>query len=379
MQKLNVLPELTKKYILERVTQEEIMEYYTKIKVNTQSLLGNSFSSPFRDDPNPTCNYYYSKDKKGENRLKIKDWNGTFHGDVFDVVSYFEKIKINTSQGFKLLLHKIANEFKIHKYVDKIERERLNVLIENHVALNNLKIFKVIPRSWNEYDKRYWWDRYGVNSQILRELKVIPVLELHITNDSGYFYKTYSYNMKDPAYAYYGGKIEGITIWKIYFPLRLKSKGQIKFLTNYKFIQGLHCFQPARIGIITKSLKDVAVWKSIGIQSIAPHSETYLMSKEEFFNIKNKCDIILTNFDYDKTGILLAIKYKKEHGCFPLMFTKGKYNQPNYGVKDVSDFREAYGREKLILLVNNLLEKYSEDLNNINKYNYENLKWLIIQ
>lgn len=376
MQKLNVLPELTKKYILERVTQEEIMEYYIGIPINNITIQGNSFTSPFRTDSNPTCNYYYFTDKKGETRLKVRDWDGTFNGDIFDVASYFEKIKIITSQGFKLLLHKIAYNFTIHKYTSNIEREKLSIVIEKHIALTNLKIFKVVPRTWNEYDKRYWFDRYGVSSLILRELKVIPIQELHITDDTGYFYRRYTYTAKDPAYAYYGGKIEGITIWKIYFPLREKKKGQIRFLTNYKFTQGLHCFKPAKIGIITKALKDVAVWRSIGIQAVAPHAETYLMTKDEFFDIKNKCDIILTNFDYDKAGIILANKYKKVHGCLPLMFTKGKYNQPNFGVKDVSDFREAYGREKLLLLTNNLLDKYKEQLESLNKYNYESLKWL---
>lgn len=376
MQKLNILPELTKKYILERITQEEIMEYYTGVPVTNITVQGNSFNSPFRNDPNPTCNYYYNISKTGEERLKIKDWNGTFHGDIFDVASHFEKIKSNTSQGFKLLLYKIASNFKIHKYVDSKEREKLFTVIENHVALNNLKIFKVIPRVWNEYDKRYWFDRYGISSDILKQLKVIPVKELYIADNNGQFYLKYSYTKKDPAFAYYGGKIEGITIWKIYFPFRTKSKTTPKFLTNYKFIQGLHCFLPSRIGIITKSLKDVAVYKSIGIQAVGIHSETYLMTKDEFFDIKNKCDIVLTNFDYDKTGIILANKYKRVHGCLPLMFTRGKYNQPDFGVKDVSDFREAFGREKLLILINNLLDKYSEDLNTINKYNYDSLKWL---
>lgn len=376
MQKLSVLPELTKKYILERVTQEEIMEYYTSTPVNSYTVIGNSFTSPFRNDPNPTCNYYYSTDKRGETRLKVRDWNGTFHGDIFDVASHFEKIKTNNPQGFKLLLYKIASEFRIHKYVSEKEREKLHIIVQDHVALNNLKIFKVVPRTLNEYDKRYWYDRYGISSQLLKELKVIPVQELYITDDNGYFYKKYSYTAKDPAYAYYGGKIEGITIWKIYFPLREKRRGQVKFLTNYKFTQGLHSFLPARIGIITKSLKDVAVWKSIGIQAVGIHSETYLMTKDEFFDIKNKCDIVLTNFDYDKTGIRLAIKYKKIHGCLPLMFTRGRYNQPDFGVKDVSDFREAFGREKLILLVNTLLNKYSDELEKINNYNYKSLKWL---
>ena len=374
MSKLGVLPELTKKYLLERLTQEEIMEYYTGIPVNNFTLSGNSFKSPIRPDKNPTCNYYYSTDNRGETRLRLKDWNGSFNGDIFDIASHYTKIRTESSQGFKLLLHAIAKDFKIHKYVEGEERAKLEIVIDEYHKRKNLKIFKVIPRKWNEYDKRFWFDKFGIGSELLRIGKVIPVQDLEIEGENGFFNKIYKYYSKDPAYAYYGGSINGITIWKIYFPLR---KDRRRFLTNYGFIQGLHMFQPARVGIITKSLKDVLVYKTFGIEAVAVPSETYVMTKDEFFNIKSKCDIVLTNFDYDRAGILLANKYKRIHNCLPLMFTKGRFNQPDYGVKDFSEFREVFGKEKTNELIASLIEKYYDDIQQLTLYNYESLKWIV--
>ena len=101
------------------------------------------------------------------------------------------------------------------------------------------------------------------------------------------------------------------------------------------------------------------------------------MTKDEVFNIKSKCDIVITNFDYDKTGILLANKYKRIHSILPLMFTRGKYNQYDYGVKDFSEYREKFGRESTLALINLIIDEYREDLEKINKYNYDALKWIV--
>jgi hypothetical protein len=113
-----------------------------------------------------------------------------------------------------------------------------------------------------------------------------------------------------------------------------------------------------------------------GIEAVAVPSETYVMTKDEYFNIKMKCDIVVTNFDYDRTGIRLAQKYKKIHGCLPLMFTKGRFKQPDFGVKDFSEFREQYGVEKTKDLINTIIEQYYTELEQIKQYNYESLKWI---
>ena len=377
MAKLGILPDLTKKYILERLTQEEIMEYYTNILVTKETLVGNSFTSPFRQDDYPTCNYYYKQDSKGEVRLKLKDWNGSFDGDIFDIASYVTKVSSKTGQGFKLLLHKIARDFSIHKYSLSQEREKLDNLVKDYISKKELKVLKVHPRGLNRFDKKYWYDKFGIGSELLKIARIIPVQSLEIQGQDGYLTTVYNYQSRDPAYAYYGGIVNGITIWRIYFPLREKTRaGNTKFITNYSFIQGLHLIKPARVGIITKSYKDALCLRTYNIEAIGVPSETYLMTKEEFFNFKINFDVVFTNFDYDRTGIRLANKYKRVHGCLPLMFTKGKHNQINYGVKDFSEFREQYGHIKMINLITTLIDKYEEDITSINTYNYESLQWI---
>lgn len=366
----NVLPELTKSYLLERISQEEIAYYYTKIPVSEKTLIGNSFTSPFRNDNNPTCNYYYTDFGK----LKLVDYATDFNGDVFDIVSYKTRISIKSSQGFVLLLHKIASDFRIHKYTNSAERDKLHINITAYTKERTLKIIKVIPRKFNRFDEMYWTKQYGITQEYLRAAIVIPVDELWVSGYDGELYRRYRYNAKNPAYAYYGGKENGINIWKIYFPLSPDRKK--KFLSNKSFMQGTHLLKPAEVCVITKSYKDVLCFKSFGLQSVALASESQLPTKVQILPILSLFNICVSVMDYDKAGILMANKLKKEYNIPPLMFTKGRFNQPNYGVKDFSDFISFFGREKAQELLNITLNKYREQLDEINIYHYKSLLWL---
>lgn len=366
----NVLPELTKSYLLERISQEEIAYFYLKIPVNEKTLVGNSFTSPFRNDNNPTCNYYYTDFGK----LKLVDYAIGFNGDIFDIVSNKTKLSIKSAQGFVLLLHKIASDFRIHKYTNKEEREKLNINISAYTKEKSLKVIKIIPRKFNRFDDIYWNKQYGITEAYIKAAKIIPVDELWMSDYDGELHRRYRYNAKNPAYAYYGGNENGINIWKVYFPLSTDKRK--KFLSNKSFIQGLHLLKPAEFCILTKSYKDVLCYKSFGIQSVALASETLLPTKIQILNITDLFNITVSNMDYDKAGILISNRLKKEHNIPPLMFTKGRYNQPNYGVKDFSDFVAYFGRDKAQELIKITLDKYRPQLDEINTYNYNSLSWL---
>lgn len=376
MKKLDILPNLTKDYILERIPQEEIMEYYSGVKVTEETLTGNSFLSPFREDNDYTCNYWYSiSQRTGEVRLKLKDWNGSINEDIFGVASLRTKISIKTSQGFKLLLCKIASDFKIHKYTSEEEREKLDIEIKE-AKEREVPIIVVHPRLFNRFDEAYWTKKFGITKDLLRLGLVLPADSVDIQQKDGYLKKVYSYTSKDPCYAYYGGEKNGIKQWRLYFPLRKRGSSLPRFLSNSAFIQGIHMIVPARVIIITKSHKDVLTYRKLGFIAVAVPTETYLMTKAEIAYLKRFCDMLITNFDYDKTGIRLAQKYKKIHRIEPMMFTRGRFNQPSYGVKDVSEFREAYGEAKTRELLLSLLDRYQEDLHQITIYNYNSLKWI---
>ena len=117
--------ELTKTYILNEISEEEIMEKYLNISVNNDTLSASSVCSPLRKDTTPTCNYWYNRTGK----LRFKDWSGHFHGDCYDVVAYRLGINSRNKRAFQLILHTIAKDFRIHKYKDDKEVKRYDEII----------------------------------------------------------------------------------------------------------------------------------------------------------------------------------------------------------------------------------------------------------
>ena len=362
MRSLNIYPKLTKEYILKNATQESIMQFYLKIPVIESYFIGSSFCNPFRDDNNPTCNYYYDERSK----LRVRDFGGEFtdrlfNMDIFDVVAHIYNLNSNEPQHFKLIQCIIAKDFNLHIYADKKEEViKLNNFLEiQKTRQRKTKLIKVVPRKWNKQDEFYWYKRYGVSYYTLKDHKVLAVDELWLEDHKGFMNRIYTYNPNNPAYAYYGGKENGINLWKVYFPLNTNPKYN-KIITNKQFEQGYDTFLPTNVGIITKSYKDVMVLKEFNIQSVCLASEVSLLSANLYFDVKVLSGFLVSLLDYDRQGILMANKLKHTYNIQPLMLTRGKYQKPDYGVKDISDFREAYGKDKTYKLIQQALE-YLED------------------
>jgi hypothetical protein len=56
------------------------------------------------------------------------------------------------------------------------------------------------------------------------------------------------------------------------------------------------------------------------------------------------------------------------------MFTKGRFNQPNYGTKDFTDYRAMNGHKDTVKLIETITDKYQEVIDFFLEYNYNSLK-----
>lgn len=380
MNKRGIYPKLTVDYILARIAPEDIMGFYTGIPVIDRYFTGNTFCNPFRKDTTPTCNYYYSP---VDGKLRMRDYSGRsygqedrmFNADIFDVVALRHELRTDEKQSFKLILNIIAKDFKIHVYEDPNEIVQFDKFLKNQTSFKKkIKIFKVVPRKWNGADGYYWHTKYGITSAMLNKHKVIPVQELWVEDNKGFLNRTYVYRNNDPAYAYYGGVENGINLWKVYFPFRRHSS-QSKTLTNKSFMEGLDTLVPAPIGLITKSKKDVMALDMFNIQSASLASESTPPTPDQVFMLKKTFDFLFSLLDFDRAGIRMAKFLKKHYGIEPLMFTRGWYGSVDYGVKDFSDFREAYGFDKTIEVIKTAFDYYEDCFEYSNKLIYN--KWEI--
>ena len=337
MKNFGIYPTLDRKYILERITQEQIFEHYLGIPVKCGLLL----LSPLRKDSNPTCSFYYNS----QGRLRFRDFSGHFWGDCFDVVAYVLNVKSKDKRAFHLILHTIAKDFKIHKYHDASEVKKYNIITKEFFNKKKVKkklIFKIIPRVYNYHDDDYWM-KFNIDRNLLEHGLVYAAEEILISRDGYNYTCIYRYSLKDPAYCYYGGKgTYGIEDWKIYYPFR-KQRGEQRFHQNASFLQGKHLISGGKLGIITKAYKDVLSFRSFGLQAIAPPAESVLLDQLDFEFMRDNFDVIVSCMDYDRAGQRMAQMLRNEYDIQPYMFTNGRYGSFNYKVKDFAEYVDKYG------------------------------------
>jgi hypothetical protein len=350
-----IYPKLDKDYVLSQVTQEEIFERYTGIPVET----GVKFISPFRNnDETPSFEYYYNE----YGRVRGIDWGGYFKGDCFDCVAVYHRIDVNSKKGFNDVLHIIARDFKLHEYGEFNYKRELLTHKEFVEPKKSRTRFKVEIRKWSHQDKT-WWD-IRLTEEELKIAKIYPVQTLW-THKSDI--PIYSHSIYDPCYGYYIGRNqEGIDEWKFYFPYRKREGRLPRFLSNSGSIQGITSIKEAKVGVITKSYKDVTTFKKFQIegkqiQSVAPAGESVLLTPNQIKYLQSKWDNIVVNFDYDPTGLHMMWMYRYLYGFPAIYIVNETWNSKiKYPIKDFYDLVKSKSND---LQVQDIIDEQYEKLN----------------
>lgn len=331
MFELEVAPRITKEFILSKINQEAIYEFYLGVPVKK-----GLFCSPacLRVDKKPTCSFY--KNSKGD--LLFKD----FAAQSF---SAFSLVMHLYNCSFPKALKIIANDFniipnsKLEKNIPKREYSG-NVLKETEKAKIQVEI-----KEFSEKEL-LWWGSFGISLKTLTKFKVFSIKAVFLNGN--YFMSS---DEKCPVYGYYGGEnVDGDELWRLYMPSKIKYR----FLSNWEASsqfqgskqlpkEGNHC-------IISKALKDVMVFYESGFISIAPTSENILMTEGRYKRLEEKFKTIILNFDNDLPGVRASHKYKKAYPNIKCVFIKRKY------AKDVSDLYKKISRNQFWIVVDELNE-----------------------
>ena len=165
-------------------------------------------------------------------------------------------------------------------------------------------------------------------------------------------------------------------------------------MSNCSPLQGLKQLEPDYIGIITKSYKDVISLNSFNIQSVAPSSESVLLSKDDWYKLKYTCSHWFSLMDYDIAEIKMMYKLRKAYNIQPLYFSNANIfksndkarsivkkglifkDKSNFGVKDFFEFVEKVGVDKVKEVLIQTKEMYIEQLEEIDNDINNNLKFL---
>lgn len=303
-------PKITKEFLYNTIGQERLMEHYLGVPVKKGLFICPSF---LRKDTRPTCAFY--KNKNGI--LIFKDFAG-ISGDAATVVmnifhcSYYQSLRI------------IANDFGLIPYT-KLDTNPPKIQYSGNVLEETKHAnIQIEAKDFSEKELN-WWKEFGISYDILKKFRVYSVKSVFLNGN----YFTGS-SEKTPIYGYYGGKSKnGDEFWRLYFP----TKTKYRFLSNWNssMLQGIRQLPVSGENlIITKSLKDVMTLYSIGINSVAPISETIVINKARFEKLQNSFNNIICLYDNDLAGVKGAQKYKKLYNT-RCIFIKRKY------AKDISD------------------------------------------
>jgi len=329
-------PEIDKEYILSRVSQEEIFEYYLGVEVQTSKHI----RSPLREDKHPTCNFSYHGGK-----LYFMDW-ALFNSpkDCFNIVMYMYDL------DFWDALDKIASDFNL---IEKDEDPQLNFKFEASQSdpddSSTPTLIEVKKQDFTKTDIDYL-TQYEITRETCNKFKIFSLKQIWLNRDRIYFY-----NSDDPALGYYFGTKNGVQMWKIYF----YKRARFRFLCNTNRPQGYAQLpDKGEYCVITKSLKDVMSLYEFDINAIAPQSESVLPKRNLIKEIKRKFEQVVSLYDFDRTGVSTASRLYDEYSIYPLFLTNGRFGTKDYGAKDFSDYVANNSSEKVEELINQAKEYY---------------------
>jgi len=303
--------------------QEAIMEFYFGDKID----LRKKYVNPFRNDSKPGCHFKWSQ-----------TGNLYFYDYATERVFYtaLDIAMLATGYGYPDILYKIESDFQI-KHLDYSNRKKL-LLEAKEQVIPEVKpaTIKVKVTKFSQLDLNYW-GQFGITPSILRFFDVRRVDKAWINDELWYID-----NDHDPCYRY-----KEKDRFKLYRPL---SKTKTKWRSTYfgGILEGYT--QLPHKGtqlIITKGLKDVMMFHSLGINAVAVRSENTPMSKNAFELLKNRFDRLFLWFDADEAGIIGCKKMQDMYNI-PCV-----YHDPVWG-KDPSDIYKNHGKEKLLELCKQL-------------------------
>jgi hypothetical protein len=314
---------LTKEYILNHLTQEQIMEHYLGVPIT----FNRKICSPLRRDNNPTCGFRYAP--SGD--LYFRDFSGHFAGNAFNVVEYIYGCNFNEA------LEIIAKDFKLRDGESRVERVEYNYDMIRESQKRNTEIHIRI-RPFNSLDKDYW-SSFGISKATLQHFGVYACEAVWLNGKM-----VYRYTKDDPAYAYRFD--EGV--YKIYYPTRNK----MRFMCNTNVMQGQQQLNDTgNFVVLTKSMKDVMCLYEFGIPAVAPQSESAYPDEDIIDMLKDKFKKVYTFYDFDYAGIKMASEISRRYNIEPIFLTNGRFGTIDYGAKDWSDFVRKHGKDYAIMLV----------------------------
>lgn len=299
----NIKPlELTFDWLFDRINQEDVFQRYFGF-----CELNSKFCNPLRQDSKPDCSFYWYN-----GILFFKDFAQNKSYTCVSVVMEVENLT------YVKALHKIYSIFLEKEDPSKIiKKERIKVK-ENKDIKTKIQPFTQIDI---EYLKSF-----GITSELCKLYRVYSIKHYWINNEL-----VYNYNIYNPCIGYFfNGK------WKLYH----YKADNYRFISNtsHHDLQGFDQLDwVGDLCVITKSMKDVMLYRRFEINAVAPHSESLSNWKDKIELLQRRFKKLVINFDNDEPGIRATNKIL-EYIKLDVFYLPEE--------KDISDYYKKFGYDK---------------------------------
>lgn len=341
---------LRKEEILERTNNGlNVFKHY----ITCQWRVGRNFFNPLYEDKKASCNIYFDR-KNGV--YNLKDFgNDEYSGDCFYFVGKLKGLNCNNTIDFVEILKSINRDLSLGLSEDteipiqSIPKPTIPILPEKKTKPYSFQEQRFIQ---NELE---YWEKYGINSELLEQYKVCSVREFKSENSDNKPYSIAS-SSAEPIFGYKSKRY--IKLYRPSSKIRFLYGGDIG--DNYCF--GLEQL-PAKgdTVFITGGEKDVLSLVAKGFHAICFNSETVNIPATIIHKLSFRFKHIILLYDVDKTGFESSSKHKKQLAKYgvkrlllPLSGTKEE--------KDISDyFRLGNNRESFLKLFLDFLDTLYSD------------------
>ncbi len=323
--------ELTVNNILSKITDYDIFKTYC----SNFKEVNRMFLSELRQDKNPTCIIFI--DSKTKN-LMYKDFNGESH-------NCFTYIQAKFGVNFNDALNIINRDFNLGLQITWTSEVSIYNRAKTYSEISRVQkknLIKKKKRDWNKKDFDYW-NQYDISISTLKFFNVEP-LEYYWIDYARFKCSsiTYSYEFE-----------EGYR--DIYSPLNEEYKWPCSNTKSDKHIYGLEQLpKEGDLLFIVSSLKEVMFLYELGINAIAPQSESTFILQNILDNLKLRFKEIIILFDFDKAGCQHSLKHSLKFNLKRLKFCPVMISY--YEGKDLTDCYTK-NKERILELLNNY-ERY---------------------
>jgi hypothetical protein len=272
MYRISDVPErLTPDWILLKVNQEEIFYWASGIRPEMRT----SYRNPLRpEDKKPGCKFFVRS-----GYLWFKDFSTD---EVYNCFTFTaKKNNVSYPKALDLIYEGMIKERSVSNHVPFYSPEE-----ETTYSIIDVEVQKFTIQDVS------YLKSYGLTLELCRMYNVFSVKSYWVNGDFRYNYSSYN-----PCIGYYFGDGK----WKLYF-YRNKVR---RFITNCPFshLQGKEQLKYLPDLVITKSCKDVMVYRAIGIDAVAPHGENTSEWVLQIPELLGCYENIFINFDPDTAGV----------------------------------------------------------------------------